>query len=100
MRKSVRRIKFDKVPDVVIYSKKGCCLCDDAKKIIEDVSTRYPLRLDNVDITDNEEKLKMYGNEVPVVFIEGKKLFKLGIDKKRFEERIMERLYSLNVENS
>ncbi|RMF93726.1 MAG: hypothetical protein D6734_09430 [Candidatus Schekmanbacteria bacterium] len=99
-RKSIRRIDFKKLPKVTIFSKKECCLCDDAKKIIEKISRRYPFKLEAIDITDDKEKLDAYGNEVPVVLIEGKKLFKLGVDKKRFEKRIIDYLYNMNSDES
>ena len=99
-RKGVKRVDYGKLPKVVIYSKKECCLCDEAKDIIKKISHRFPLNVEEVNISDDEEKMEKYGREVPVIFIEGKKLFKLKVEKNRFQDRIAECLYNLNSENA
>lgn len=62
------------MPDhqVILYTRKNCCLCDDAKEILE----MYGLAPELVDIDDHEDKLALYNECVPVVEIDGKVHFR------------------------
>ncbi|MBI5376510.1 MAG: glutaredoxin family protein [Candidatus Schekmanbacteria bacterium] len=91
-KKGIRRAEFENLPIVEIYSKKDCCLCDEAKNELSDILARYPFKMKVTDITYDSEKLGKYETEVPVVFIDGKKTSKLKFDKMRFQEKIIERL--------
>jgi glutaredoxin len=63
--------------DILIYTRTGCHLCDDAKALLE----RYGLapRLINID-ADAALKQK-YNDCVPVVWIDGKERFRGRIDE-------------------
>lgn len=68
--------------EVIVYSRKKCCLCDEAKAVIEGVAeaSGIGIALQEVDIDDDPELRKLYTNEVPVVFVGGKKAFKYRVD--------------------
>ena len=59
-------------PRVVLYSKPGCHLCDDARVVIETVCAELGERYDEIDITGSEELLRSFGEEIPVTFVDGK----------------------------
>jgi glutaredoxin len=59
-------------PRVVLYSKPGCHLCDDARAVIETVCAELGERYDEIDITGSEELLRSFGEEIPVTFVDGK----------------------------
>ena len=60
----------------MLYSRKDCCLCDEMKAVIRRVSAEIPIELDEVDIDAAAELRSQYNDEVPVLFIDGRKAFK------------------------
>ena len=58
-------------PRVVLYSKPGCHLCDDARAVVEAVCAELGESFDEVDITTSEELLRRFGEEIPVTFVDG-----------------------------
>ncbi|MDA1018084.1 MAG: glutaredoxin family protein [Planctomycetota bacterium] len=60
---------------VVVFSRKDCHLCDDAKVLLLKWSKDLPTILD-VDVDDDPELLEQFGDCVPVVEIDGKVRFR------------------------
>ena len=65
---------------VAIYSKPDCCLCDEAKAVIESVRARHAFDVEEIDISLDPALQARFGQEIPVVFIAGKKAFKFRLD--------------------
>ena len=59
-------------PRVVLYSRPGCHLCDDARAVIEAVCAEVGERYDEIDITGSEELTRSFGEEIPVTFVDGR----------------------------
>jgi glutaredoxin len=72
---------------IEIYSRPGCHLCDEAKEAIERVGRRVPFTLSVINIESDPELEKLYGEQIPVVFINGNKAFKYRIDEAELEKR-------------
>jgi len=60
---------------VEIMTKKDCCLCDDAKEIIEQVLAEIPAELKLTDIESDPELFERYQEKIPVVLINGEESF-------------------------
>jgi len=71
------------VHDVILYTRVGCHLCDDAHELL----VRYGLTPRLIDIDHDPELRQRYNVCVPVVVIEGKERFRGKID-----ERLLRRL--------
>jgi len=56
---------------VVLYSKPGCHLCDDARAVIEVVCAELGETYDEIDILSSEELTTRFGEEIPVTFVDG-----------------------------
>jgi hypothetical protein len=56
-------------------TKKGCCLCDDAKAIIEQVIAGFPAKMKMTDIESDSELFERYKEKIPVVLINGEESF-------------------------
>jgi len=76
----------------VIYSKKECHLCEEAKTTLQAFARRYPLEICEIDIERDSEANQKYSTEIPVIFLEGRKLFKFRIDEQKFEKAIRSHL--------
>ena len=60
---------------IEILSKSDCCLCDDAKEIIEAVIDDFPVVLQITDIETDADLFEQYKEKIPVVRINGKESF-------------------------
>ena len=63
-------------PQLTVYSRNDCCLCDDMKGVIRRVAAAIPLDLQEVDVDTMPELRDRFGVEVPVLFVNGRKAFK------------------------
>jgi len=63
-------------PQLTVYSRNDCCLCDDMKEVIRRVAAAIPLDLQEVDVDTMPELRDRFGVEVPVLFVNGRKAFK------------------------
>jgi glutaredoxin len=68
------------VTTVVLYSRPGCHLCDDARAVIEGVRTLVGFAFEEVDIERDDALVRDYGIRIPVVAIDGRELFEISVD--------------------
>lgn len=52
---------------IVIYGKPGCCLCDEAKPLVEELAKAYDIEVRLVDITAYPHLYNAYRYRIPVV---------------------------------
>jgi glutaredoxin len=71
-----------------IYSRPDCHLCDEAKEVIERVRCRFPFSIRVINIETDPELEKAYGEQIPVVFINGNKAFKYHVDEAELERKV------------
>ena len=66
--------------DVVVYSRKDCHLCEIVKNTLTQVQGEANFQWREVDIDADPELRQKFNDEVPVVFIDGRKAFKYRMD--------------------
>ncbi len=71
---------------VEIYSKPDCHLCEVAKQILLKVKQEIPFEFLQTDITNDRELFEIYKEQIPVVFIDGRKLFKYRVEEKKLRK--------------
>jgi glutaredoxin len=71
-----------------IYSRPACHLCDEAKHVIERVQRRFGFAIRVINIESDPELEKKYGEQIPVVFINGNKAFKYHVDEAELESKV------------
>jgi glutaredoxin len=64
---------------VTIYSRPGCHLCDEMKVVVKRVGATIPLAIEEIDISADPELERLYGIEIPVLFVAGKKVAKYRV---------------------
>ena len=74
--------------EVLLYTRSQCCLCDQAKQQLRELQKQIPFQCREVDIDQDAELRQRYNEEVPVVFIHGKKALKYRIDPRQFLKRL------------
>ena len=62
---------------VILYTRRGCHLCDDAKGLLE----KHGLSPEEVDIDADPDLLRRYTDCVPVVVIDGRERFRGRVDE-------------------
>jgi glutaredoxin len=77
---------------VVIYSRVNCHLCEEAEKNVREVMVYTPFDLEVIDINGDQELERLYGEEVPVITINGDVHDYYKVDK----QRLLKALRALN----
>ena len=74
--------------EVVVYSRKGCHLCDIVKETLAKLQRRGGFTWREVDVDTDDALRRQFSDEVPVIFIDGKKAFKYHMDECDFLHRL------------
>jgi len=73
---------------VVLYGAPGCHLCDVAKELLERQRELLDFSLDVVDISGDPELESAYREQIPVVFVAGRKAFKYHVEPLELARRV------------
>ena len=73
---------------IEIYSRPGCHLCDEAKEIVDRVRLRIPFEIRIINVETDPELETTFGQQIPVVFINGNKAFKYHVDEAELEKKV------------
>ena len=73
---------------VVVYSRKGCHLCEIVKETLVKLQRRGGLSWSEIDVDSDDELRRQFTDEVPVVFIDGRKAFKYRMDEREFLRKL------------
>ncbi|MBS1870728.1 MAG: glutaredoxin family protein [Actinobacteria bacterium] len=76
------------LPQVVLYGRPGCHLCDDARVLLERVRAELPFALVEHDIEADDALLKAYLERIPVVALDGEELFDFFVDEAELRRRL------------
>jgi glutaredoxin len=76
------------VRDVVLYGRDGCCLCDEAREILQRVQVRAPFALREFDIESDALVHRAYLERIPVVTIDGVEAFEFFVDEAELERQL------------
>lgn len=75
-------------PHVIIYSRPGCHLCDEAKAAIESAGCSDQFTLEEINIESDDELLRKYKYDIPVVTIDGHEAFIHRLTPQDFRQKI------------
>ena len=64
---------------LTLYSRPGCHLCDDMKAVVEQVARSVALTVAVVDISTDPQLELRYGQEIPVLLIDGRMAAKFRV---------------------
>lgn len=69
---------------MIVYSKPGCCLCDEVKAQLRGLERQREFTWTEVDILEDQEAYERFKEEIPVVFVNGVKRFQYHLDEGEF----------------
>lgn len=73
---------------VTLYGKPGCCLCDEAREVIDALRRERGFELREVDVSADPGLNREYGERIPVVAVDDREAFELHIDPAALRERL------------
>lgn len=69
---------------VTIYSRRGCHLCEVAMEKARTIQSELDFQIEEIFIDGNNELIELYGEQVPVIHIDGKPHDYFRINEERF----------------
>jgi glutaredoxin len=75
-------------PKLTLYSRKDCCLCEEMKTVLREVAANIQIEIDEIDVDTSPELREKFSDEVPVLFIDGRKAFKYRVTANELERRL------------
>ena len=76
-------------PHVIVYSRPGCHLCDEAKAAIMSAGCSDQFVLEEINIESDEELLRKYRYDIPVITIDGVESFIHRVNPREFCAKII-----------
>ena len=77
-------------PDVTLYSKVGCHLCDEAKTAIAPLLREFRATLHEIDIEGDATLMERFGCDIPVIYIGRKKAAKHRVNLEQFRRQLQD----------
>jgi len=78
-------------PLVTLYTRAGCCLCEEAKQVLIEARRRADFDFEERDIDGDPELRRRYNEEVPVIAINHAKAFKYRVRLDEFLKKLAAR---------
>jgi glutaredoxin len=75
-------------PQVTLYTRAGCCLCDDAKQVIAAARRHAEFDYTEIDIDTDPDLVRLYNDEVPIITIDRRKAFKYRVNMNEFLKKL------------
>ena len=76
---------------VILYSRPGCHLCDEARAILDRMRERTPFEVDEINIETDDALHARYLERIPVVAVDGEELSEYFVDEEALIGRILYR---------
>jgi glutaredoxin len=69
---------------LVLYSRPGCHLCDDARVVLERIGEPF----EEIDIESDDELHRRYLERIPVIVLDGHELYDFFVDEQDLRRRV------------
>ncbi len=69
----------------------------EAREVIKKVGDDVAFVLNEVDITSSEDLKRRYNEDIPTVFINGKKSFKFKVDESEFRKKVKREIIKVGI---
>ena len=79
-------------PHVIVYSRPGCHLCDEAKLALHSAGCDDQFTFAEINIESDPELLRKYQYDIPVVTLDGAEIFRHRVDKAKLRELVQVKL--------
>jgi len=76
---------------ITLYTKPGCHLCDEAKAVLQGLRVKLAFKLLEIDITTDPALYETFREEIPVGYVDGRKIFKYRVDPALLQRQLQRR---------
>jgi Glutaredoxin-like domain (DUF836) len=78
------------VPEIVLtlMGRRDCHLCDEMKAVVAEVAAAERVRVETRDVDEDEDLRRAYGDQVPVLLVNGRRAFKYRVEPGELRRRI------------
>ena len=73
---------------LTLYTRADCCLCEEMKAVIRRVARKVPLAVEEIDVDSAPDLRREYGDEVPVLLINGRKAIKYRTTERELSKKL------------
>jgi glutaredoxin len=73
---------------LTLYGRADCHLCDEMRAVVDAVSREMRFELEEVDVDGDPALAAVYGEEVPVLLVNGRKAFKYRVTPRELRRRL------------
>ncbi len=73
---------------LTFYSRPDCCLCEEMKTVLAQVRRDIPFDLEEINISTDPELEARFGQEIPVLFVNGRKAVKYHLTASELRRRL------------
>jgi glutaredoxin len=77
-------------PEVTIYTKPGCHLCEEAKSAIAPLLREFHASLREIDIENDPTLTQRFGCDIPVIYIGRRKSAKHRVNLQQFRRQLQD----------
>jgi glutaredoxin len=74
---------------VQLYGRAGCHLCDEARAVVAEVTGELDTGFEEIDVDSDPALVRRYGDEVPVVCVDGAQVAFWRIDAQRLRSLLV-----------
>jgi glutaredoxin len=85
-----KKLAAAKPLEVTLYTRPGCHLCEEAKRIIEPLLVEFGAWLREVNIEGDAVLTERFGWDIPVVFVGSRKAAKHRVEREQFRRQLRE----------
>ncbi|HVA77590.1 MAG TPA: glutaredoxin family protein [Candidatus Binataceae bacterium] len=75
--------------ELILYTRRDCGLCHEMEAVLSAELPRFDARLERVEIDAQPDLEALYGQEVPVLFVNGRKAFKYRCTAGELRKRML-----------
>ena len=73
---------------LTLVTRQDCHLCHEMMAVVREVRSKIPLEMELRDVDSDEDLLLRFGEEVPVLLVNGRKAFKYRVTAKELRQRL------------
>ena len=73
---------------LTLYGRPECHLCHDMRAVVEALRAEVPFELEEVDVDGDPALAAAYGEEIPVLLVNGRKAFKYRVTPAELRARL------------
>lgn len=74
--------------ELVVVSRQDCCLCEEMEAVVRELAEDGAVRWRRVDVDSDADLQSSYGDQVPVLLVNGRKAFKYRVAPEDLRRRI------------